>query len=162
MEVHLHCSYLKDNETCAPPLLFAITYRYVLRLVLVFGLPLLLLIFVTVSLLIALWKRQRMHSSTHSSNASDNSITVTLITILVTFIVCQLPFAIVYTYTAVNPLYVCIPLYYFYSISRALEVVNSAANGVIYFFLNRKFRAALIADCRCNRNNTNTIEMANV
>ena len=127
-------------------------------------LPLIILCFVTVKILIKLSKRQKKKSTMQTSSTSQTSVTAVFITILITFAICQIP---LFLYMAI---FQNIPLldlrcgsfrFYFLEFAHAGVLLNSSANGYIYFFMNKSFRDALFTRCKCKRNDgPETIEMA--
>ena len=150
-----------------------------------FPFPLLMLTFVTAKLIRTLRKRKMVRSGMQSSQTSnDNNIIVILTVILMTFLVCHLSVVIfkvhyIHAYLTAKvderddffnfiqaflPNKVSIPEDdnpLLHDAASVLTVVNSAANGFIYFLANKQFRSALIDHCRCRRNTQNQdIEMA--
>ena len=126
--------------------------------------PLIILCFVTVKILVKLSKRQKKKSSMQTSSTPQTSVTAVLITILITFAICQIP---VFLYFAILQ---CIPsldsrcgsfTFYFGEFTYVGVLLNSSANGYIYFFMNKSFRDALFSRCDCKRSDgPETIEMA--
>ena len=146
----------------------------------VVSIPCLILSFVTISILVKLRKRNKKKKNMQTSQTSTNSITLMLVTILITFIVCQLPYFVWYGVGGEigNP--VSDPslkwldekkkiegcgsfMYYIRLLVDAGLLLNSSANGFIYFFLNKTFREALFSRCPCRRDDgIETIEMGPV
>ena len=146
----------------------------------VVSLPCLILLFVTVSILVELRKLKKKRSNMQTSQTSQNSITVMLVTILITFIICQLPYFVWSGFGGkirnpdVDNLSWWFPgekkiqgcgsvMYYIRRLVDAGLLLNSSANGFIYFFLNRTFREALSSRCPCRRDEgPETIEIGPV
>ena len=143
------------------------------------SLPCLILFFVTVSILVELRKLKKKRSNMQTSQTSQNSITVMLVTILITFIFCQLPYFVWsgfggdprnddsnfhMNYTFGGKIRGCGSfIYYMRWLVDAGLLLNSSADGFIYFFLNKTFREALFSLCQCGQNReTDTIEMGPV
>ena len=142
------------------------------------SLPCLVLIFVTVSILVELRKLKKKRSSMQTSQTSQNHITVMLVTILIASIICQLPYFVWFGFGGEirNPdldnflshekrkIQGCGNFMYY--ISRLVDaglLLNSSANGFIYFFVNKTFREALFSRCPCRRDEgIETIEMGPV
>ena len=116
------------------------------------SLPCLILFFATVSILIELRKMKKKRSSMQTSQTSQNSITVMLVTILLTFIVCKLPYFLCYGFGGkirnpdLDPLLGLSGekilgcgtfMFYVRLLVDAGLLLNSSANGFIYFFLNK-------------------------
>ena len=140
--------------------------------VIVVGVPCLILIFVTVSILVELRKREkkkRNMQTTQNTQTTQNSVTPMFVTILITFILCQLPYFVWYGFGEVKILSTydyldcgSVMFYIRWLINLGL-LLNSSANGFIYFFLNKTFRDALFSCCPCRRDDgTETIEMGPV
>ena len=127
-------------------------------------LPFIILCFVTVKILVKLSKRQKKKSSMQTSSTSQTSVTAVLITILITFAICQIPFflhvAILQNIPSLE--YRCGSfMFYFHEFGLVGVLLNSSANGYIYFFMNKSFRDALFTRCECKRNDgPETIEVA--
>ena len=146
----------------------------------VVSLPCLILSFVTISILVKLRKRNKKKSKMQTSQTSTNSITLMLVTILVTFIICQLPYFVWYGIGGEirNPdlddfLWLLDEekkiegcgsfMFYIRLFVDAGLLLNSSANGFIYFFMNKTFREALFSRCPCKRDDgIETIEMGPV
>ena len=148
----------------------------------VVGLPCLILSFVTISILVKLRKRNKKKSKMQTSQTSTNSITVMLVTILVTFIISQLPYFVWYGVGGEignrdldGFLWVLDDkeekkikgcgsfMYYIRLLVDTGLLLNSSANGFIYFFMNKTFREALFNRCPCKRDDgVETIEMGPV
>ena len=144
------------------------------------SLPCLVLFFVTVSILVELRKLKKKRSSMQTSQTSQNGITVMLVTILITFILCQLPYFVWSGFGGEirNPALDDLLKYrdevkkwqgcgsFMYYIRRLVDaglLLNSSANGFIYFFMNKTFREALFYRCPCPRDEgIETIEMGPV
>ena len=143
---------------------YVVYYRYVTE-ALVVSLPLIILCFVTVKILVALSKKKKK-SSMQASIISQTSITSVLITILITFVISQGLYFLYWVILANIPLlkYRCGSfMYYFYEFTAIGNLLNSSANGYIYFFMNKRFRNALFSRCECRRNNEpETIEMVTI
>ena len=127
-------------------------------------LPLIILCFATVKMLVKLSKRQKKKSSMQTSSTSQTSVTAVLITILVTFVICQIPS---FLYLAILQYIPSLDhrcgsfRFYFLEFAWVGLLLNSSANGYIYFFMNKSFRDALFTRCECKRNDgPETIEMA--
>ena len=133
---------------------------------LVVCLPLIILCFVTVKILLELNKRQKKQSNMQTSSTPQASITAVLITILITFAICQIPYflywALLYNFPSLK--YRCGSFrFYFQEFVDVRFLLNSAANGYVYFFMNKSFRDALFSRCECKRNDgLETIEMATI
>ena len=141
------------------------------------SLPCLILFFVTISILVELRKLKKKRSNMQTSQTSQNGITVMLVTILITLIICQLPYFVWSGFGGVirNPdldhsvKYLAETMkwqgcgnfmYYIRWLVDAGLMLNSSANGFIYFFLNKTFREALSSRCLCKRDEgIETIEM---
>ena len=132
------------------------------------SLPCAILFFVTVSILVELRKLKKKGYNMQASPTSQNFITVRLVTILITFIVCQLPFFVWSGFGGEirNPdlddslrwldeekkIRGCGNfMYYIHWLVDAGLLLNSSANGFIYFFLNKTIRKALFSRCRCRK-----------
>ena len=142
---------------------YYVYYIYVTQ-PLVFCLPLIILCFVTVKLLVKLSKRQKKKSSMQTSSTSQTSVTAVFITILITFAICQIPYFLYWTILQYIPSleFRCGSFrFYFREFVYVGLLLNSSANGYIYFFMNKSFRDALFSRCECKRNDgSETIEMA--
>ena len=123
----------------------------------VVGVPCLVLIFVTVSILVKLRKRKKKKRNMQTSQASQTSITVMLVTILITFVLCQIPYFVWYGFGGVNDdlsgwyeknIDCRDFMFYMHWLVNLGLLLNSSANGFIYFFLNKTFREALFARCQ--------------
>ena len=136
--------------------------RKYLPIVVSFAFPLIILTYVTIRLTMTLRKRRMMKRDTfHSETSNDKSIIAVLIAILVTFIICQVSVAITsicHILSVKGHINAPTVFAYFRDASMMLSVVNSAANGFIYFLCNRHFRGELIEHCAKNRRSTD-IEM---
>ena len=144
---------------------YYIYYSYVTG-ALVICLPLIILCFVTVSILAELQTRQKKKSNMQTSSASQTSITVVLISILVIFIICQIPYFLYWSISTNSPslthLYGSFRFYLYHVVNVGL-LLNSSVNGFIYFFLNKSFRDAFCSRCQCKWNNgTESIDMGPV
>ena len=126
--------------------------------VIVVGVPCLILIFVTVSILVELRKREkkkRNMQTTQSTQTTQNSVTPMFVTILITFILCELPYFVWYGFgeVKIKPTYDYLDcgsfMFYIRWLINLGLLLNSSANGFIYFFLNKTFRDALSARCPC-------------
>ena len=144
------------------------------------SLPCLILLFVTISILVELRKLKKERSSMQTSQTSQTSITVMLVIILITFIICQLPYFVWSGFGGeirnpdVDDLLDWLDeetkiqgcgsfMYYIRRLVDAGLLLNSSANGFIYFFLNKTFREALFSRCQCRRNDgIETIEIGPV
>ena len=150
-----------------------------LHAVVIVSLPCLIQLFVTASILVKLRRLQQKRRGMHTSQTSQNSITVMLVTILITFIICQLPYFVwsgfggeirnpdldpFLDWLAEEKIQGC-GTFMFY-IRQLVDVgllLNSSANGFIYFFLNKTFRKALVSRCPCRRGEeTEMIEMGSL
>ena len=127
-------------------------------------LPVIILCFVTVKILVKLSKRQKKKSSMQTSSTSQTSVTGVLITILITFVICQIP---LFLYVAILQNIPSLAMrcgsfaFYFHEFAQVGILLNSSANGYIYFFMNKSFRDALFTRCECKRNDgPEAIEMA--
>ena len=142
---------------------YHVYYYYVTRPVVV-CLPFIILCFVTVKILAELRKRRKKKSSMQTSSTSQTSVTGVLITILITFAICQIPeflyWAILYNIPSLD--HRCGSFgFYFHEFTWVGVLLNSSANGYIYFFMNKSFRDALFSRCECKRSDgPETIEMA--
>ena len=125
--------------------LFHIIYTNVLYTLLVLILPLVLLVFLNVSLILEL-KKMRQERSLMNVNAqpSDANITLVMCIIIVIFIVCHTPDRIL---QGVNSFYkddwwehMC----YLVAICNLLIVINSSSNFLVYYFVRKRFRRLLI------------------
>ena len=138
-------------------------YDYVIE-VFVVCLPLIILCFATVNILVELSKRQKKKSSMQTSSTSQTSITAVLIIILITLAICQTPAFLYWDILRHNPSLTsrCGSFkFYFREFVDLGLLLNSSANGYIYFFMNKSFRDALFSRCKCKRNDEReTIEMA--
>ena len=129
-------------------------------------LPLIILCFVTVKILVKLSKRQKKKSSMQTSSTPQTSITAVLITILITFAICHIPvflyFSILQYIPSLDSDDRCGSfMFYIYEFAYVGLLLNSSANGYIYFFMNKSFRDALFSRCECKRNDgPEMIEMA--
>ena len=146
----------------------------------VVSLPCLILSFITISILVKLRKRNKKKRNMQTSQASTNSITLMLVTILVTFIISQLPYFVwhgvggeignsdlddtLFYVDDKRKIMGCgSSMYYIRLFVDAGLLLNSSANGFIYFFMNRAFREALFSRCPCKRDDgIETIEMGPV
>ena len=144
------------------------------------SLPCLILLFVTISILVELRKLKKKRSNMQTSQTSQNSITVMLVTILITFIICQLPYFVwsgfggdisnpvlddfLFWLDDKKKIQGCGNfMYYMRRLVDAGLLLNSSANGFIYFFLNKTFREALSSRCPCRRDEgPETIELGPV
>ena len=129
--------------------------------VIVVGVPCLILIFVTVSILVELRKREKKKrnmqttQNTQNTQTTQNSVTPMFVTILITFILCQLPYFVWYGFGEVkifstyDYLDCGSVMFYIRWIINLGLLLNSSANGFIYFFLNKTFRDALSSRCPC-------------
>ena len=138
-----------------------------LNISVLFALPLIILTFLTGNLVSAIRKRDKVRRRIHQNETpQDNSIIVTLTTIVITFLICHVPVAIVRMWVILAEFgYITwgFPTSWFVGIAFLLLLVNSAANGFIYFFCNKQFRGDLMAHYRCRRNTQNEdVEMANM
>ena len=144
---------------------YDVYYFHVMK-VLVVCLPLIILCFATVNILVELSKRQKKKSSMQTSSTPQTSITAVLIIILITFAICQIPDFLFWAILVHIPSlkYRCGSFsFYFREFGELGLLVNSSANGYIYFFTNKSFRDALFSRCECKRNDgPETIEMATI
>ena len=140
-------------------------YSSRVHLVVVVSIPCLILLFVTVSMLAELRKRKKKKKNMQTSQTSQNSITLTLVSILITFIICQLPYFVWYGFSGNirdfnrnseqmmwfdKKIKGCGDfMFYMRLLVDAGLLLNSSANGFIYYFLNKTFREALSARCHC-------------
>ena len=137
-----------------------------LHAVVIVSLPCLIQLFVTVNILVKLRRLQQKRRGMQTSQTSQNSITVMLVTILITFIICQLPYFVWSGFgdEILNPdldpflnrladekkIQGCGTfMFYIRRLVDAGLLLNSSANGFIYFFLNKTFREALFSRCPC-------------
>ena len=126
--------------------------------VIVVGIPCLILSFVTVSILVELGKRDKKKKNMQTkqtTQTTQNSVTAMFLTILIIFIICQLPYFVWYCFGDVRDLstydFLDCGSFMFYIrwlINLGL-LLNSSANGFIYFFMNKTFRDALSSRCPC-------------
>ena len=133
---------------------YDVYYDYVTG-ALVVCLPLIILCFVTVSILVELRKRQKKKSSMQTSSTSQTSITAVLIMILITFTICQIPDFLYWTilYNIPSLERRCGSFsYYFLEFVDVGLLLSSSANGYIYFFMNKSFRDSLFSRCECTKN----------
>ena len=144
------------------------------------SLPCLILFFATVSILLKLKKLKQRRSSMQTSQTSQDSITVMLVAILILFITCQLPYFVWSGFGGDirNPdlddslgwlnekkkIQGCGSfMFYMRRLVDAGLLLNSSANGFIYFLLNKTFREALFSRCPCRRDEgTEMTEMRTV
>ena len=156
--------YIRREVTGLLSYQFYYVYYYYVTAPLVVCLPLIMLCFVTVKILAELRKRQKKKSSMQTSSTSQTSVTGVLITILITFAICQIPeflyWAILKNIPSLD--HRCGSFgFYFHEVVQVGLLLNSSANGYIYFFMNKSFRDALFSRCECNRNDgPEMIEMA--
>ena len=139
--------------------LLSVIYPSRVHSVIVVGVPCLILIFVTVSILVELRKREKKKRKTcrppRAPKTTQNSVTPMFVTILITFILCELPYFVWYGFGEVKILSTydyldcgSVMFYIRWLINLGL-LLNSSANGFIYFFLNKTFRDALSSRCPC-------------
>ena len=144
---------------------YDVYYDYVLG-TFVTCLPFIILCFVTVKILVELKKREKKKSSMQTSSTPQTSITAVLITILITFIICQIPFCLCMAILLKMPSldHRCGSfMFYSFSFIWVGLLLNSTANGYIYFFMNKSCRDALFSRCECKRNDgPEMIEMATI
>ena len=157
---HMRTHFLSDR--------FYDVYATYVHPAVVVCIPFLILSFVTVSILVKLKKRDKKKRNMQTSQVSQASITVMLVSILITFIICQLPYFVWFGFGAFDEDYKDYDYmdyggFYktkydcsFMTIMRYLVdlglLLNSSANGFIYFFLNKSFRDALSSRCHCGKN----------
>ena len=109
---------------------------------LVVCLPLIILCFVTVKILVELRKRQKKKSSMQTSSTQQTGITAVLNTILITFVICQIPDFLHMSILRQIPSldFRCGSFrFYFDEFVNVGLLLNSSANGYIYFFMNKSF-----------------------
>ena len=133
---------------------FYVVYGYYIGGALITCLPVIILSVVTVNILIELRKRKKKRSNMQSSSTPQDSITAALVTILITFIICQIPKflydAILQNIPSLGSWARCGSfLFYFNEFTLLGLLLNSSANGFIYFFMNKTFRDALCSRCHC-------------
>ena len=124
--------------------LFHIIYTNVLYTLLVHTLPLILLVFMNVSLILELRKMKEQRSLMNvSSQPSDANITLVMCIIIIIFIVCHTPDRIL---QGINSFYkddwwehAC----YLFAICNLLIVINSSSNFLVYYFVRKRFRRVL-------------------
>ena len=124
--------------------LFHIIYTNVLYTLLVHILPLILLVFMNVSLILELRKMKEQRSLMNvSSQPSDANITLVMCIIIIIFIVCHTPDRIL---QGINSFYkddwwehAC----YLFAICNLLIVINSSSNFLVYYFVRKRFRRVL-------------------
>lgn len=124
--------------------LFNILYTNVLYTLLVLILPLIILVFMNVSLILELKHMKQQRSLMNiSSQPSDTNITLVMCIIIVIFIVCHTPDRIL---QGVNSFYkddwwkyTC----YLSAICNLLIIINSSTNFLVYYFLRKRFRRLL-------------------
>ena len=124
--------------------LFHIIYTNVLYTLLVYTLPLILLVFMNVSLILELRKMKEQRSLMNvSSQPSDANITLVMCIIIIIFIVCHTPDRIL---QGINSFYkddwweqAC----YLFAICNLLIVINSSSNFLVYYFVRKRFRRVL-------------------
>ena len=158
--------YVHYNETGLISNNFNVVYYYYVTGVLVVCLPIIILCFATVNILVELRKRKKKKSSMQTSSTPQTSITAVLITILITFIICHISY---FLYWAIL---LNIPSlkdecgnfsFYLRDFVWVGLLLNSSANGFIYFFMNKNFRDAFFSRCKCKGNDgTESIEMGAV
>ena len=111
-------------------------------------LPLIILCFVTAKILVELSKRQKKKSSMQTSSTPQTSITAVLIIILITFAICQIPdflyWGILYNIPSLEHRCGSFKSYFVEFVWVGL-LLNSSANGYIYFFMSKSFRDALFS-----------------
>ena len=137
---------------------FYVIYWGYLQLIVVVGIPFLILSFATVSILAELASKKKKKRNMQTSVPSQDGITFILVLILVTFIICHIPYLVssgIGWIINENSSSECgSVMYYFDWLNRVGLLVNSSANGFIYFFLNKNFRAALVLHCRCKKSDS--------
>ena len=124
-------------------------YDRVLAVIVLVGLPLCILTFLTVRLIKAMKAHRRMQSEMQSQHSQpDNSMTFALVIVVIVFIICRAPLLIwkvmklLEWLSRVGWCYVDI-IYY------TLLASNSAVNVIIYIIINRRFRNVLFTNvCR--------------
>ena len=159
--------YIRSRSTDLVTIEFNHVYYIYVGGALVVCLPLIILCFVTVNILVRLRKRQKKKSNMQTSSTPQTSITTVLITILITFVICQSPFFIYFTFGLNIPSLEWSKcgnfMFYLSYFTKIGLLLNSSANGFIYFLMNKTFRDALCSRCKCRRNDgTESIEMATV
>ena len=125
--------------------LFHIIYTNVLYTLLVHTLPLILLVFMNVSLILELRKMKKQRSLMNvSSQPSDANITLVMCIIIVIFILCHTPDRVL---QGINSFYkddwweyTC----YLFAICNLLIVINSSSNFLVYYFVRKRFRKVLL------------------
>ena len=143
---------------------FYVIYWGYARQIFVVGIPFLILLFITVSILAKLRKKKKKKRNMQTSVPSQDGITFILVLILVTFIICHIPnfisCGINWIINQNSPTECGSVMYYIDWLAYVGLLVNSSANGFIYFFLNKNFRAALVLHCRCKKSDaTESIEL---
>ena len=125
--------------------LFHIIYTNVLYTVLVLVLPLILLIFVNVSLVRELkrMRHQRNLMNANNRRSPDTNITLVMCIIIVIFIGCHTPDRILQGVRSfhknVSWEYYC----YLSAVCTLLIIINSSCNFLVYFFVRKRFRRLL-------------------
>ena len=146
-EKHGHFYIRKKNTGLLSDQFYVVFHNYVTE-PLVVCLPLIILCFVTVNILVELSKRQKRKSSMQTSSTSQTSVIAVLIMILITFAICQIPF---FLYWAILQQIPSLErrcgsfVFYFHEFAYLGLLLNSSANGYIYFFMNKSFRDALFS-----------------
>ena len=142
-----------DSNSSSPPYeetsigkgsLFHIIYTNVLYTLLVLLLPVVLLVFLNVSLILELKKMKQQRSLMNvSTQPSDANITLVMCIIIVIFIVCHTPDRIL---QGISSFYKddwwehsC----YLFAICNLLIVINSSSNFMVYYFVRKRFRRLL-------------------
>ena len=140
---------------------FYYVYDTVLRIIVLVGLPLCILTFLTIRLIKAMKAHRRMQAEMQSQNSQpDSSMTFALVIVVIVFIICRAPLLIGNVMSILGWLsYVgsC----YFDLMYVTLLAFNSAVNVIIYIIINRRFRNVLLANV-CRRRSAIPVVTANV
>ena len=132
-------------------------YENLLYCLFVFLGPLVILIFLNISLARELYEIRRRLLQRHlpqGSDSEEHNLTLVMMIIVLFFIICQTPAfgnQLLYQYVK----YVCgQPYFYYFHISNLMVQANSCFNFVIYCAFRKQFRVRLRAFCRCCRPRT--------
>ena len=139
------------NETLMKQNLhYNIIYENLLYCLFVFLGPLIVLIYLNISLareLYAIRQRLLQRSLPRGSDSEEHNLTLVMMVIVLVFIICQTPaFGNQLLYYWVD--YTCgQPYFYYFHISNLLVQANSCFNFVVYCAFRKQFRARLHAFC---------------
>ncbi|KAI0229584.1 hypothetical protein LSAT2_019977 [Lamellibrachia satsuma] len=133
---------------------YNIIYENLLYCLFVFLGPLIILIFLNISLareLYAIRQRLLQRHLPQGSDSEEHNLTLVMMVIVLVFIICQTPAF------GNQLLYYCLhyscgrPYFFYFHISNLLVQANSCFNFVIYCAFRKQFRARLHAFCMCCR-----------